>query len=84
MKDTGLKKFKNLSLACFIICILVWVPNLFFQSPSPLFMLTFVLGPIGIAFAAMVKSYWLIIANTIMFFSFFIFMGLGYFINSRL
>jgi len=75
------KVFKTLSLGCLIICVLVWIPNLVFQIPSPLWLLTFVFAPFGIGFAALVKQYWLAVANILKFFSFFIFMFLGYLIN---
>ena len=75
------KIFKALSLVCLFICVLVWIPNIVFQVPSPLWLLTFVIAPIGIVFAALIKKYWLIVANTLMFFSFFVFMFAGYLIN---
>ena len=75
------KLFKILSIVCLCICVLVWFPNIVFQVPSPFWLLIYVIAPIGILFAALVKNYWLIIANTFMFFSFFIFMFVGYFVN---
>ncbi|KGP71051.1 hypothetical protein [Pontibacillus yanchengensis] len=77
------KKIRTLSLICFIVCLLIWVPNLFFQIASPLWLLTFLLAPVGIALGVVVKNYWLIAVNTLMLFSFFIFMALGYFVNSK-
>jgi len=76
------KLFKILSIVCLCICVLVWVPNIVFQVPSPFWLLIYVIAPIGILFAALVKNLLLIIANTFMFFSFFIFMFVGYFVNS--
>ncbi|UOR13632.1 hypothetical protein [Halobacillus amylolyticus] len=75
------KRFKVLSLVCLFICVLVWIPNIVFQIPSQLWMMTFVIAPIGIVFAALMKKRWLIVANTFMFFSFFIFMFVGYFVS---
>lgn len=75
------KKFKSLSLICLIVSVLVWVPNILFQVSSPLWILTFLIAPVGIVFAALIKKNWLIIMNTLMFFSFFIFMILGYLAN---
>ena len=75
------KNFKIISLVCLFICILVWIPNIVFQVANPLFLVTFVIAPVGIVFAALIKKYWLIVANTFMFFSFFIFMFVGYLVN---
>ena len=77
------KNFKVLSLACLLICILVWIPNIVFQVASPLFLVTFVIAPVGIVFAAMIRNYWLIFANTVMFFSFFLFMFVAHLTNSH-
>lgn len=76
------KNFKVISLACLISCILIWIPNIVFQVASPLFLLTFLLAPIGIIFAALIKNSWLIVANAFMFFSFFIVMFVGYYFES--
>jgi len=77
-------RLKILSLVCLLICVLSWVPNIFFQVASPLWMVTFIIAPIGLIFATMIKKYWLIAANTIMFFSFFIFMFVGNLVNYNL
>ena len=79
-----IKNFRNTSLVCFIISILIWVPNLVFQITSPLLLLIFIVPFIGLAFAVLAKNYWLIIANLIMGFSFFILMAFGYYIGSKL
>ncbi len=71
------KILKMLSLTCFVICVLLWIPNLLFQVPSDLFLEIFIIAPIGVLLAIFSKTKWLIIGNTIMFFSFFILMGLG-------
>lgn len=76
------RNYKIISLACLIISILVWVPNIVFQVASPLWIITFVLGIIGAVFAALGKNYWLMLGNIIMFFSFFILMAIGYSMNA--
>lgn len=73
--------FKLVSLTCLIVSLLVWVPNVLFQVSSPIWIATFIIGPIGIVFAALIKKNWLMVANILMFFSFFIFMFLGYIAN---
>lgn len=77
------QNFKVISLACLLICILAWIPNIVFQVASPLFVVTFIIAPVGILFAALVRKYWLIVANIFMFFSFFIFMFVVYFVNAN-
>lgn len=76
------QRLRFISLICFFASILIWIPNLVFQLASPLWMLTFLLAPIGIVLASLSKSYWLIFLNVIMFLSFFILMSLGYITNS--
>lgn len=75
------KRFKGISVICLFICILVWIPNIMFQVSSPLWIITFVVALIGIVFAALIRNGWLIVANTVMFFSFFIIMFVGYVVN---
>ncbi|GAA3715166.1 MULTISPECIES: hypothetical protein [Salinicoccus] len=77
-------KFKVFSLICFVLCIVIWVPNVIFQVPSPFWILTFIIAPFGLVFALLAKNYWLVFGNFVMFFSFFILMALGYYINSKL
>lgn len=69
---------KKIALACLALCIIVWIPNIIFQVASPLWMATFILGIVGVAFAALARNYWLVAANLVMTFSFFIFMAIGY------
>lgn len=64
------------------MCLLLWVPNIGFQISSPFWMLVFILGPLGIVFAALNKNILLIILNIMMTFSFFIFMAISYYVNS--
>ncbi|MDX8047025.1 hypothetical protein SH601_13610 [Gracilibacillus sp. S3-1-1] len=79
----GSKKYKLISILCIVFCVLIWVPNVVFEVASPFWIATFVIATIGIVFAALIKNYLLIIANTIMFFSFFILMGIGNIINAN-
>ncbi|WP_377889671.1 hypothetical protein [Alkalihalobacillus sp. R86527] len=72
---------KLLSITCLVVSILVWMPNIIFDVSSQLWIVTFFIAPVGVVFAALIKRRWLIIANTVMFFSFFIFMFIGYFVN---
>lgn len=71
-----------IALISLIICILVWVPNLLLRIPSPLWLLTFIVAPIGGVCAILVRKYWLAVANALMFFSFFIVMYMIDFINN--
>lgn len=64
----------SIALISLIICILVWVPNVVLQIASPFWLLTFIIAPIGVVCAILIRKYWLAIANTVMFFSFFIVM----------
>lgn len=77
-------RFRTLSFLCFAACVLVWLPNVMFQTASPFWLLTFIIAPIGIAFGLLAKNKCLVILNIIMFFSFFILMAIGYYINSLL
>ncbi|WLR42355.1 hypothetical protein LC087_16855 [Bacillus carboniphilus] len=74
--------YTYISFACFLICVLVWIPNVFLNMASPFWIITFVIAPIGVYFATFQKQYWLIAINFVMFFSFFILMFVGYYINS--
>ncbi|TMN20892.1 hypothetical protein FFL34_01265 [Lentibacillus cibarius] len=71
-------KLKKWSLLCFIICLLLWIPNVVFQISSPFWMLVYIVGPIGMALGVLGKSVILTILNLIMSFSFFIIMFFGY------
>lgn len=72
------KTIKYFSLVCFIASIILWLPNLIFQIPSTWYFGVFIIAPIGILLAMFSKSKWLILGNTLMFFSFFLLMGIGY------
>lgn len=76
------EKYKLSSIICLLISILIWIPNIIMKIASPLWILTFIISPIGIALAVRINHYFLIIANSIMLLSFFIFMAIGYFINA--
>ncbi|WP_404448216.1 hypothetical protein LG307_03610 [Sutcliffiella horikoshii] len=73
------KALKISSLVCFVICVLLWVPNVLLSVASPFWMLTFVVGPIGLAFGLVGKHYFLAFLNFIMTFSFFWLMAIGYY-----
>lgn len=72
------------TLVSSLLCFFVWVPNIVFQVPSPFWWLTFIIGPIGVAFGILAKNSLLVILNGLMFFSLFIFMAIGYIINSMM
>ncbi|OZI12558.1 hypothetical protein CEW92_05900 [Bacillaceae bacterium SAS-127] len=73
--------FKFLATATIIISLLLWIPNIVFQEASPLWLLTFVFSGVGVVLSIKIDSKILIIGNTIMFFSFFILMFVGYIIE---
>ncbi|SOC45108.1 hypothetical protein SAMN05878391_2611 [Salinicoccus kekensis] len=77
-------KFTTISLICLLIGILVWIPNILFEISSPFWLLTFIVSPIGVVFGVLSKRTLLIFLNALMFFSFFIFMAIGYIINSMM
>ncbi|MFB1052176.1 hypothetical protein [Paraliobacillus sp. JSM ZJ581] len=77
-----IKTYKILAVSCLLLNILIWIPNTVFAISSPFWMLSFFIAPIGIVFSALIKNYLLVTLNAIMFFSFFLLMGIGYIINS--
>jgi hypothetical protein len=70
---------KLASLICFVICVLLWVPNVLLEVASPFWMLTFLVGPIGLALGLVGKHYFFAVLNFIMTFSFFWIMAIGYY-----
>ncbi|WP_223701657.1 hypothetical protein [Sutcliffiella deserti] len=70
---------KILSLICFVICVLLWLPNVLLEVASPFWLLTFIIGPVGLVFGLLGKHYLLAVLNLIMTFSFFLFMYVGYY-----
>lgn len=76
------KNYQIISLLCIVLAVLAWILNVVFQIASTLWLATFVLGIIGAVFAALGRNYWLLIGNIVMFFSFFILMAIGYYVNS--
>jgi len=78
------KKLKIISFICILLSILVWIPNVFFQIASPLWILTFIFSIIGAVLGILAKKYILVIGNIVMFFSFFIIMFVGYYMNSNI
>ncbi|MDP4552813.1 hypothetical protein Q9251_18190 [Alkalihalobacillus macyae] len=73
--------FKVLAIFSLILSVSVWIPNIIFHVASPFWLITFILAPVGILAAALIKNYWLIVSNTLMLFSFFILMFTGYIVN---
>ncbi len=71
---------KRLAMFCFVICILLWIPNLVFEISSPLWLFTYLFGPAGIVLAVLAKKPLWIVLNAFMSVSFFIFMGINYYI----
>ncbi|WP_332698730.1 hypothetical protein [Halalkalibacter lacteus] len=69
-----------LSLICFLLGIVVWLPNIIFSYGYSYWFWTFIINPIGIVFGIIGKSKFGIISNAIMTFSFIIFMFIGYLI----
>ncbi len=78
------KKFKIISWSCFLACVLLWVPNLVFQIGAGFWMLTYVIGPIGITFGILNKSALLIVLNAVMSVSFFLVMFIGSLVEAYL
>lgn len=76
IKYAHLKKW---SLLFFIICVLLWVPNIIFQISSPFWYLVYIFGPAGTVLGVLSRSVLLTILNIIMSFSFFIVMFIGYY-----
>ncbi|MFD2045430.1 hypothetical protein ACFSTA_17235 [Ornithinibacillus salinisoli] len=72
------KRWVMLSIICFLLGIIVWLPNFILDYGYGYWMLTFIINPIGIVFGVFGKSKFGIISNVIMTLSFFIFMFLGY------
>ncbi|WP_270179720.1 hypothetical protein [Alkalihalobacillus sp. CinArs1] len=75
------KLLKILAVSSLVLSVSVWVPNIVFQVASPFWLLTFIIAPVGIVSAALIRNYWLIGSNIFMLFSFFILMFTGNFVN---
>ena len=71
-----------LSALCALIGIAVWIPNILLEHGRSYWLLTFVINPIGIWFGYLGRSKLAMILNSVMTFSFFIFMFLGYVFNA--
>ncbi|TDL32852.1 hypothetical protein E2R51_09290 [Jeotgalibacillus sp. S-D1] len=80
IRTVNKKTHFKLSILCFLLGMLLWVPNIVFEISSPWWMLTFIIGPIGVTFGVLVKNIWLILLNAFVMASFFIFMALGYYL----
>lgn len=72
------KTMRWLSLLCFVIGVLLWTPNLIFGYGSGLWLLNYLLGPVGIILSIYSRNYLYTFLNLLTTFSFFIFMFLGY------
>ncbi|WP_027956687.1 hypothetical protein [Halobacillus kuroshimensis] len=76
----------SISILCFSLSIILWIPNVFLSISSGAWIFTFIAGPPGAASALIAKSKWLIIGNLLMSISFFWLMaifqvieGIGYY-----
>ncbi|UOQ47244.1 hypothetical protein MUN88_14335 [Gracilibacillus caseinilyticus] len=76
--DSG-RKYKYWSLACLVVCLLLWLPNLCISKSSAFWLLTYIVGPLGIYFALKNKNLILITLNALMSVSFFLFLALDYY-----
>lgn len=65
-------------MICFILGVVLWLPNFILQYGYSIWMLTFLINPLGALFGMLGKSRFGIISNIIMTFSFFIHMFFGY------
>ncbi|MFD2628065.1 hypothetical protein [Oceanobacillus kapialis] len=74
---------KGISMVCVVLCVLLWVPNILYQLSSPLWLLTFPIAAVGLVFGWLARKSWLMIGNTLMFFSFFIVMAVGHVIFQK-
>lgn len=72
------KIMRRLSLLCFVIGVLLWSPNLIFGYGIGLWLLNYLLGPVGIILSIYSRNYLYTFLNLLTTFSFFIFMFLGY------
>ncbi|AVI43023.1 hypothetical protein FO510_15330 [Bacillus pumilus] len=72
------KTMSHLSLLCFVIGVLLWVPNWIFGYGSGIWLMNYVLGPVGIILSIYGRNYLYTFLNLLTTFSFFIFMFLGY------
>lgn len=79
-RETHLK-WIGLSIACFLIGVIAWLPNFIFDYGYPFSLLTFIINPIGVVFGMLGENKFGIIANVIMTFSFFLLMAFGYVFN---
>ncbi|MDQ0257731.1 putative membrane protein [Evansella vedderi] len=74
--------WKILSVICFLIGGVVWVPNIILGYGYSYWLLTFIVNPLGILFGYYGRSKFTILLNIVMTCSFFLFMFLGYLIST--
>ncbi|QKS69896.1 hypothetical protein FLK61_24245 [Paenalkalicoccus suaedae] len=72
------KSYITLSLLCFLIGAATWIPNIALNESNSLFLLTFLINPVGILLGYKANHNLLMILNAIMAASFFVFMFVGY------
>ncbi|WP_010650301.1 hypothetical protein [Oceanobacillus massiliensis] len=82
MEKISNRRWGTLSIICLILGAVLWLPNFLFQYGYSIWLLTFLVNPIGVLFGVLGKSKVGIISNTLMTFSFFIFMFFGYFFGA--
>ncbi|AJD89679.1 hypothetical protein JMA_03620 [Jeotgalibacillus malaysiensis] len=75
-------KYMNLSALFFVLGVLAWLPNLILDYGTPLTLLSMLFGALGIVFAGIARNWLLVVANLFVMFSFFLVMGLGYYLYS--
>jgi len=81
MPNNSRKRWARVSFICFLIGIVVWVPNIAFEQGYGYWFLTFIVGPAGVLFGYLGKSKLAIILNLMIALSFFIIMFLGYLVH---
>lgn len=79
-KKKSINNWTILSVICFIVGVVLWLPNLILQYGYGFWLLTFIINPLGALFGFLGKSKFGIISNIIMTFSIFIIMFVGYLI----
>ncbi|MFZ3591276.1 hypothetical protein ACOI1C_19040 [Bacillus sp. DJP31] len=82
LKNPASRRWTILSITCFVIGIIVWIPNLVFNQSESFWLLTFIVNPLGIFFGYLAKSHFGIISNSVMTASFFLLMFFGYLISA--
>ncbi|RWZ58543.1 hypothetical protein EQV77_06140 [Halobacillus fulvus] len=71
------RPWRLLSIVCFFMGVLTWLPNFIFDYGYGFWLLTFIVNPVGIAFGVLGKSKFGVVSNALMTFSFFLLMFFG-------